>query len=210
MRPKRIKLSPQAANTSGFAAGVTGSSWPLTATSAGDFVAHRVTITNNSLTDHSTKTATLVGTDADGHRQTEVLALPAASATVISSKYFKTLESVTPSASIGADTMDIGWNDQISSQTVPIDFYQNYEPSVAIVPSGTISATVQTTSSDVFALDRGDQSSFDWIDDSSLVAVTVPTRAKISNYPPVAVRVITNSFSSGASLEVDIISTRQY
>ena len=93
----------------GMASNATGATWALTATSAADNLAHLITIRNDSATNHSAKTAILTGTDANGVAQTETLNLPAGSATVTSTKYFLTLTSVVPSATIGTDTMDIGW-----------------------------------------------------------------------------------------------------
>src|SRR5262245_46233862 len=100
-----------AADTDGFGASLTstGSSYVLTATNAGDSVAHLVTFKNNSGNSHAGKTIAIVGTDENGRPLTESITGPAGSATVTSTKYFKTLTSVTPSASTGADTFDIGW-----------------------------------------------------------------------------------------------------
>lgn len=99
-----------ALNATGFASNVTGATWTLSATNSGDSLAHKVTIHNDAATDHSAKTAILTGTDADGKVLTETLNLPAGTATVTSTNFFLTLTSVVPSATIGADTMDIGWN----------------------------------------------------------------------------------------------------
>ena len=48
--------------------------------------------------DESSKTFTIVGTDLSGVAQTEVVTGPAANATVLGSKTFKTITSITPSA----------------------------------------------------------------------------------------------------------------
>jgi len=48
--------------------------------------------------DESAKTFTVVGTDLSGNAQTEVITGPAANATVLGSKTFKTISSITPSA----------------------------------------------------------------------------------------------------------------
>ena len=48
--------------------------------------------------DESNKTFTVVGTDMSGNAQTEVITGPAASATVLGSKTFKSITSITPSA----------------------------------------------------------------------------------------------------------------
>ena len=56
--------------------------------------------------DESGKTFTIVGTDMDGVAQTEVITGPAANATVLGSKTFKTILSITPSANTtGSITM---------------------------------------------------------------------------------------------------------
>src|SRR3990167_6092979 len=122
MRPKQLDFDPANADLTGFASNVTGAPSTLTTTPTTDGLAHQVSIRNDTANDHSGKTVTLVGTDADGRAQTEVVTGPACSATVESTKYFKTLTSATPSAAIGADTFDIGWVDEFVSQTIPLDW----------------------------------------------------------------------------------------
>jgi len=109
---QRITLSGNsvAVNLTGFLSNATGATWTLTATDSADSLAHLVTIRNDTATDHSGKTALLTGTNANGHVLTETITLPAGAATVTSTAYFKTLTTVVPSATIGADTMDIGWS----------------------------------------------------------------------------------------------------
>lgn len=104
-----ITAASAAADLTGFKSNATGATWTLTATEAGDSLAHKVTIRNDSGTDHAAKTAVLTGTGPSGEAQTETLSLPAGSATVTSTKYYLTLATVVPSATIGTDTMDIGW-----------------------------------------------------------------------------------------------------
>ena len=108
---QRIEFSGTsvAANLTGFATNVTGATWALSATNSADSLAHKVTIKNNSVTDHSAKTITLTGTDANGKVLIETLAAPGTSATVTSVNYFLTLTGATVSATIGADTFNIGW-----------------------------------------------------------------------------------------------------
>lgn len=109
MKRQFLTFASAAANLTGFASNVTGAAFVLTATTSGDGCGHQVTIRNDSATNHSGKTVTLVGTDPDGLAQTEVVTGPGGSATVTSTKFFGTLTSATPSSSIGADTFDIGW-----------------------------------------------------------------------------------------------------
>ena len=108
---KRISISKTsaAASLTGLGSNVTGAAFTLTANDAGDALAHLITVRNDSATDHSAKTIDLVGTGPNGEPQTETIAAPGTSATVTSTKHFLTLTSATPSATIGADTFDIGW-----------------------------------------------------------------------------------------------------
>ena len=99
-----------AANTSGFATGVTGATWVIEQTSTDDGLGHTVTITNNTGNSHASKTVVLAGRNVDGGNISETLSLPAGNATVTSTKSFAKLLSAVPSATIGADTMDIGWS----------------------------------------------------------------------------------------------------
>ncbi len=96
MRPKSWTYTPAATTANGYAAGVTGATWTLSATTANDGLAHKTTILNNSATNHSGKTALVTGTDADGNAQTETITLPNGNVTVTGSKYFKTVTSVVP------------------------------------------------------------------------------------------------------------------
>jgi len=97
-------------SATGFAAAATGATWTLAATAPTDGHQRLVTITGLTATDHSGLTATITGTDANDLAQTETLTLPKGTTTVTSKNYFKTVTTVTPSATIGSDTMNIGWD----------------------------------------------------------------------------------------------------
>jgi phage tail sheath gpL-like len=105
----RLAYTAAAASLTGFASNVTGAVWAIAVAGPADGLAHHVTIHNDSTTNHSAKTIVLTGTGANGEALTETLAAPNTSATVTSTKAFKTLTSAVPSATIGADTFDIGW-----------------------------------------------------------------------------------------------------
>lgn len=139
-----------AADLTGFASNATGASFTLTATSVSDGLAHKVTVKNDTANDHSGKTLALVGTDADGNPQTETLTGPGILATVTSSKYFKTLTSADPSATIGSDTFDIGYAaDAVSATLRPIISLNRsngiFNIGFGVTISGTPNYTVQHT-----------------------------------------------------------------
>lgn len=86
---------------------VTGSTWTISTYTATNGKAQTFLIYNNSATNHSAKTVTITGTDQAGTAQSEVLNLPTASGNVQSVKSYLTVTSIVPSATIGADTMDV-------------------------------------------------------------------------------------------------------
>lgn len=207
MRPKQWDFDPADASLTGFASNVTGASFTLTATSVGDGLAHQVSIRNDSGTDHSGKTVTLVGTDADGRAQTEVVTGPGASATVESAKYFKTLTSATPSATIGADTFDIGWVDEFVSHTIPLNWRAHTPATVQVVVTGTINFDIEGTLQDVqvthsapFAI--SDQEDIAWFDDANFTGKTASLVDDLALPGYRAIRLVGNSYSSGAELQV--------
>jgi len=143
MLRREISATSVAANLTGFLSNATGATWTLTATNSGDSLAHLVTIRNDAATDHSGKTAILVGTDAHGGAITETLSLPAGTATVTSTLHYLTLTSVTPSATIGGDTMDIGWAAESISDWESLSTKTNATGITCEVTTGTPTYTVQ-------------------------------------------------------------------
>lgn len=189
--------TPADANLTGFASNVTGATFTLSATTSGDSLAHQVSIRNDSATDHSGKTVTLVGTDHLGRALTEVVTGPAGSATVESSGYFLTLTSATPSATIGADTFDIGWVDEFVTPAVPLDWRSGIG-SLEIVITGTINIDLDSSNSDL-------QNSTDaalWLVDTSTNAGVTASKWITFNANPRFIRVKANSYSSGATVKL--------
>jgi len=203
MRPILIAIDPADANLTGFASNVTGATFTLTNTIVGDSLAHKVSVLNDTATDHSLKTIDLVGTDADDRVQIETIAGPAGSATVQSTKYFKTLTSITPSATIGADTFDIGWVDEFATCTKVMDWYRETAPMVSLNVTGTCSLDVQLANDNPFTI-TSDQESLGWVDDDTLAAVTADAHGSLSDWPMKSVRIISNSYTNGAEAIVEI------
>ena len=204
MRPKTLDLDPANANLTGFLSNATGATWTLTATSSGDSLAHQVSILNDTANDHSAKTAILTGTDADGRAQTETINLPGVSATVESTKYFLTLTSVVPSATIGVDTMDIGWVDEFVTQTIPLNHYANNAASVQVTVTGTINFDVEDTLENPFDSALADQSALDWLNDANFTAKTASLANNLAMTGVRAMRVVVNSYTDTAELQVYI------
>lgn len=201
MLPIRYSFTPANASTTGFASSVTGATFTLANTAATDSLAHRVTVLNNTATNHSGKTLTFTGTDVDGLPLVESIAAPAGSATVTTAGYFKTLTSVTISATIGSDTFSIGWNNQFVSPTIGVNRNGGIV-GLNVIVTGTINYTVQQTLNNIQTLDR---TSINWLpnDDTTLISATASANG---NYVAgiIATRLVINSYSSGATIEYNI------
>lgn len=144
MKPYTLTALSVAANVTGLLSNATGVSWALTTNDSGDDMAHLITIKGDAATDHSAKTAVITGT-LFGVVQTETVNLPNGTATVTSTKYFSSVTSVVPSATIGADTMDIGWaaasvSDALSMHLGKCDFTMGMG---CVIDSGTPTYGVQ-------------------------------------------------------------------
>lgn len=202
-RVKTIDIDVADANLTGFASNVTGASFTITTTATSDGLAHQVSVRNDTATDHSGKTIDLVGTDADGNAQTETITAPGSSATVESSKYFKTLTSATPSATIGADTFDIGWVDEVVSQTIPLNRHADTGALVQLDITGTIDVTVQVTAKPFTGYTN--QESLAWMatGTAGLVSETADAIGTIEAHAT-ACRIVVNSYSSGAEVQAYI------
>lgn len=153
MRPKRLTYTLAALNATGYVSNATGGTWTLDSTTGpNDGMGHQVTIKGDAATNHSAKTAVITGLDPEGRVQTETVNLPNGAVTVTGTKYFKTVTSVVPSATIGADTMDIGWNAVCATPMVPVSSRPDTPPLVTVDIGGTVTFTVQQTADNPFTV----------------------------------------------------------
>ena len=208
--PRRTYLDMDPDNTSAtrYLSNATGATWTLTNTTPGDNLARVVTITNDSATDHTGKTAVLTGTDADGRAQTETVTLPNSSATVTSTKHFLTLTSVVPSATIGGDTMDIGIGDDIVSATIPLNWRADVAAMGAIDITGTINVDIEVTMDppnrpETFTWT--DQSTPVWFNSANFAGKTADTGPLALEVGMFAARVRINSYTDTAEVQAWIV-----
>jgi hypothetical protein len=202
MYPKTMSYAPLTANATGFATGVSGASWALTATVPGDNLAHQVTVTQVSATDHSAKTLVITGTDSDGRAQTETINLPNGAVAVTTTKYFKSIISpLVPSSTIGADTMNIGFAAPSFGPTYIIDFKKNpISIGLAVNITGTINYSLQWTHQNPFTtLAPAWQ-----VAASPFSGATASQNAILTN-PALAVRLIVSSVTNGATAAFSVV-----
>jgi len=149
MRPKQIVYTLAALSATGHATGLTGTGpfTTFTAAGTGDDTGHQTTLT--SAANLSGITMVIVGTDAQGNVQTESIAGPNAN-TINLVKYYKTFTRITASATLGANTMNVGWTALVQTPIIPCDFAKLTGPMVIVGVGGTITFTAQQTNTDVF------------------------------------------------------------
>lgn len=201
-RFKQYSYTPNAASTTRFGTGFTGvGPFTMTNTTTLDTLAHLVSLT--SAANLSGITMTLTGTDTDGKAMTEAVTGPNAN-TVYSTKYFKTLTSITASSTLGASTMDVGIKDAAVLPTWPVDYKQNpVSVGLGITLTGTINVTVQHTFDDVFDNTIVDGSRV-WLNHASLASKTANSDGNYSA-PIRATRLLINSLTNGATIKFTII-----
>jgi len=199
-------LDPANANLTGFASNVTGPGpWAISALTqtSGDGLAHQVSVRNDSATNHSAKTLTLTGTDANGVAQVETLSAPGSSATVESTKYYQTLTSVAIDSTIGGDTFDIGWVDEFCTNNIPLNPENDNIPVFQTVVTGTINYDIEVTMADPYNTTLfPNQTNAPWSNDAnwtaktgSVVPTALATRAR-------AARLVVNSYTDTAEIQL--------
>lgn len=182
-----------------FAANVTGDTFTLTNTTTGDNLAHKVSVLNNSATDHSGKTLTFTGTDENNNALVESISGPGPVEVVKTTNYFKTLVSVKISASIEADTFDIGISAEFTSKTFPSGCYfgnLNFGTSV----TGTIDYSIDHTFNDVQTEPLVD---WQWLN-NGMDGLTEPVSGNFDTLRPKAIRFRTNNYDTGATASIII------
>jgi hypothetical protein len=112
---------------------------------APDRLAHQLSITTT--TDESLITATITGTNSDGEAQTEAITMPN-NTTVESTKYFLTVTAITLSATVGTDTFDVGYVDEVMSETLFLNWRGNAPARVYYTESGTLEVDIEQTLAD--------------------------------------------------------------
>lgn len=209
MRPKYLTFAPADESDDGIAAGLTGAGpWDtsdFTLSGPSDSLAHQLSLASTA--NLSGITITITGTDADGREQSEALAGPNNNE-VETTLYFKTVSAISASATLGANTMDVGWVDEFASPTVPLEIYlHNDTVNCQVSLTGTAGFDIETTLSDI----RGDpndppaQEDLLWVNDANFTAKSADIQAKLATVAR-ALRLVVNSYSSGAELELGIIT----
>jgi hypothetical protein len=154
MRPVKIgTLTPSDTSTvwfnpNGFTS--TGAAVAPLQTSTLDDLAHRVTLTAPTQASLAAIAFTVVGTDAAGNPQTEVIAAgPASGATVSGAKFFLSVLTIQPSATMGGLLLSVGLLAEAIGQWINLENTMS-APMVMVNVTGTINYTVLQTPANIF------------------------------------------------------------
>ena len=178
-----------------------GGGYALSAAGPADGLAHAITILGNAATNHSGKTFTITGTNAQDAAISNGIAGPNGVATVTSTLLFKTVTSVTVSATTGADTFDIGWTAaSVGAMIYPQD---SRSPNVNIgifcrVISGTPGYGVQYTGD---ATPAGIDDTTSWLAHATIAAKTATFAGTITS-PVLAFRLV---FSAAGLVNMTVL-----
>lgn len=199
MRPIKIPLVPKTANTTCFNAQTftsTGAATAPTTTVTDDGLAHQVTLISPVQGTLAGVTFTIVGTDCDGNALTESgITGPASNSTVTSTKYFKTVATIQPSATMGGLVVSVGTAAPSLSQTVPLDG-RSISPAFHDVDvSGTVNFTVLETFENVYS---ANPSTLDFSSYTTGLSAKTATTGAAGQVPAQAARILINSVTNGA------------
>ena len=204
MRPVKIgTLTPSDTSTVWFNPGAftsTGAAVAPLQTSTLDNLAHIVTLTAPVQATLAGIAFTVVGTDAAGNSQTEVIAAgPASGATVNSTKFFLTVETIQPSATMGTKVLAIGLLAEAIGYWVNLENTMS-APMVMVGVTGTINYSVYQTPANIFdAPERDAVYTTISMPITNLSAVTANVLAPAGESCR-AIMLRVNSFTAGATI----------
>lgn len=200
MRPIKLgPFTPAVASTTAFNAQTfnsTGAATAPTTTSTTDGLAHLVTLTSPSQASLAGITFTIAGTDADGHTITDSVTGPASASTTTSVRYFKTIATITPSATMGALVLSIGIAVGAITQTIPLT-NSIAAAGMTVAVTGTINYSVYETFVNVYTNDAQPVS-------TAISALTSKTTMLSANSSTSAtgVYLLVNSLTASATVTV--------
>lgn len=200
MRPIKLgPFTPAVASTTAFNAQTfnsTGAATAPTTTDTTDGLAHYVTLTSPAQATLAGITFTILGTDADGHAVTDAVTGPASASTTTSTKFFKTITTITPSATMGALVLSIGIAVTAITPTIPLT-NSVAAAGMTVAVTGTVNYTMYETFANVYAHDANTVSTT-----ISALAAKTTTLSANSSVSATGVLLLINSVTASATVTV--------
>jgi hypothetical protein len=212
MRPYSQDIDVATVDPDGLADGNSSAGATLTLdgalTSGGTFtsadgLAHRLDIIDTSTLDQTGATYTITGTDADGIAETEAIAGPGSGATIETTKYFKTVTSITITSPVAVSTVDVGTVDEVVSKTVPLNYRNINAATYSVDVTGTINYTVKETLDSIHDLANPSADS-SWHNLTALAAKTADLTS-VGTVNMTGCQLVVNSYSTGAEIQFTVM-----
>lgn len=209
MKPYQIDVDPANIDADGLADGNSSASTSLTLdgalTSGGTFTSadslgRRISILDLGADDQTGATYTITGTDADDNSLVEAIAGPSASGTVTTTGYFKTITTVAIASPAAGSTVDVGTVDEVESPIHLLDWRSDNAAGLGVIVTGTVNYTVEETFRNIH---ENGTATDNFVDITALADKTAElgSTATIGAH---AIRVVFNSYSDGAEVQVDV------
>lgn len=209
MLPIQVVYSPKTANATRFnAQGLTstGAAMIPSAKITDDGLAHIVSMVG-AVASLAGITLTIVGTDANDMPLTETgITGPGIAATVVSTKHFKTIATITPSATMGTGTISVGTGAQSIFPMIPLEWRSVAAAAVTVAVTGTINFTMYETYANPF---NNAVEVCPWVSVSALAA-KIATTSSVLTVGSQACRLMTNTVTNGATLTLYISQAAGY
>jgi hypothetical protein len=210
MRPIQISYSPITALTTAFNAQTfnsTGAATAVTTPATPDSLAHLVTLTSPVQATLAGITFTIIGTDANDMALTETgITGPASNSTVTSTKHFKTITTITPSATMGALVVSVGVAAESIFPMIPLEWRSVAAAAITVKVTGTINFTLYETYASPF---NNQVEDCPWVSVTALAAKIATTSSTVT-VGDQAVRLMTNTVTNGATLTLYITQAAGY
>jgi hypothetical protein len=152
----------------------------------------------------SARTFTITGKDADGNTQTLAMAGLNATTGETAEYWSEVTQIASDDATAGA--VSFGTVDEVSTQTIPLDFYSDTGATISVDVTGTINYTVQETFDSVLDL-ASPTVNATWANITALASKTADITAT-ATVNATAVRLLVNSYTAGAELQMRVIQSR--
>jgi hypothetical protein len=208
MRPKKFDIDPDNVDTDIVAASQTLATGGGALTLATTSLDYGRQLGVACVGDETGNTFAVVGTDTDGYAQSETVTGVSAT-TAETTKYYKTVSSITGSAATATGGVSVGTVDELSTQTIPLDWRSDSAAAVNVDVTGTVNFTVQYTFDDIQRPGQSPRSAAQngqWLDITAFAAKTADT---VGTAPlgATALRLIINSYSNGAEIQMNVNQT---
>jgi hypothetical protein len=200
MRPIQITYAPITANATAFNAQTftsTGAATAVTTPATADGLAHLVTLVAAVQSTLAGVTFTILGTDANGMVLTETgLVGPASGATVTSTKHFKTIVTITPSATMGGLVVSVGIAAESVMPMIPLEWRSITPAAMTVQLAGVANFSVEETYGSPY---NNKMEDLPWVAITALTGKSATTSGQATSGTQ-AVRLKTNTVTNGATL----------